>query len=116
MMKMPFVLAALLALAGMMTPRAAAANDFPTETTADYVLACMAVNGETATALRQCSCSIDVIASLISYDDYTEAETVLRMRQVTGEGMEMFRNMPWTSAMVDKLRNAQAEAEVRCFH
>src|SRR3546814_17703732 len=60
---------------------ASRANDYPTETVADYVLACMAANGNTAEALRQCSCSIDVLASLLRYEDYTAAETVLRMRQ-----------------------------------
>ena len=43
----------------------AAANDYPTSARADYVFACMKTNGDTREALDQCSCSIDVIASLI---------------------------------------------------
>src|SRR4051794_21030460 len=44
---------------------AAETNDYPTSARADYVFGCMKVNGETRQALEQCSCSIDVIASII---------------------------------------------------
>ena len=108
-------LAASILVMGAAGP--AAANDYPTVAVADYVMGCMAANGETPDALRQCACSIDVVASLLSYDDYTQAETVLRMRQVSGGGekMALFRETPATKVMVDRLRRAQVEAEVRCF-
>lgn len=106
-----------LALALLVAAPAGRANDYPTEVIADYVLACMAVNGNTAQALRQCSCSIDVLASLLDYQDYTTAETVLRMRQVSGGGekMALFRETPFARTAIDRLRRAQVEAEVRCF-
>ncbi|WP_394706388.1 hypothetical protein [Breoghania sp.] len=110
------VAGAVVALASTATP--ARANDYPTIAVADYVLGCMAANGDTGEALRQCACSIDVVASLLSYDDYTLAETVLRMRQVAGGGekMAIFRETPATKVMVERLRRAQVEAEVRCFY
>ena len=113
----PALLALPLALPLLLAAPAGRANDYPTETVADYVLACMAVNGNTREALRQCSCSIDVLASLLRYEDYTMAETVLRMRQVRGggENMALFRETPFANAAVDRLRRAQVEAEVRCF-
>ena len=40
-------------------------NDYPTAARADYVFGCMKVNGETQELLQKCSCSIDVIASII---------------------------------------------------
>ena len=109
-------LAGALFMSGAGVP--ASANDYPTVAVADYVMGCMAANGETPDALRQCACSIDVVASLLAYDDYTQAETVLRMRQVAGGGekMALFRETPATKAMVDRLRRAQVEAEVRCFY
>jgi hypothetical protein len=61
----PALLALPLALALLLAASAGRANDYPTETVADYVLACMAVNGNTRESLRQCSCSIDVLASLL---------------------------------------------------
>jgi len=90
-------------------------NDYPTETRADYVFACMKTNGDTQQALRQCSCSIDVIASILPYDRYVAAQTVLSLSQVEGRFGAMFRGPEPTKAAVNDLRRAQAEAEVRCF-
>lgn len=94
---------------------AANLNDYPTEARADYVFACMKTNGDTQVALRQCSCSIDVIASLLPYDRYVAAQTVLSLAQVPGRFGEMFRSPEPARQAVDRLRRAQAEAEVRCF-
>lgn len=90
-------------------------NDYPTETRADYVFACMKTNGDTQQALRQCSCSIDVIASILPYDRYVAAQTVLSLSQVDGRFGAMFRSPEPVKAAVNDLRRAQAEAEVRCF-
>ena len=54
-------------------------NDYPTSARAEYVYGCLKANGETRQAIDQCSCSIDVIASLLPYDRYVTAETVLSM-------------------------------------
>jgi hypothetical protein len=96
-------------------PTMAAAPDYPTEALADYVFACMASNSTTPEFLRRCSCSIDVIASIIPYDKYSQAEAILRMSQVAGENTAMFRDVVWIKQVVADLRRAQAEAEIRCF-
>jgi hypothetical protein len=44
---------------------AAELNDYPAAARADYVFACMKTNGDTRQALEKCSCSIDVIASIL---------------------------------------------------
>jgi len=90
-------------------------NDYPTNERVDYVFGCMKANGETQQSLAQCSCSIDVIASIIPYERYVTAETVLRMTQVPGGLGEQFRSTAQAKTAVDDLRRAQAEAEVRCF-
>jgi len=89
-------------------------NDYPTEARADYVFACMATNGQTREALTRCACSIDMIATILPYDDYVSAETVLRMRMMPGERAAEFR-IPITTSIVADLRRAQAEAEILCF-
>jgi hypothetical protein len=99
---------------GLAAP-ALAADDYPTEDRADYVFACMAANGQTRDALRRCSCSIDVVASLLSHDEYVEADTILSLSQVPGENVAAIRDSPTTRKILDDLRRAQAEAEVRCF-
>ena len=96
-------------------PAPAVANDYPTAARADYVFACMASNGQTPEMLNRCSCSIDVIATLLPYDAYVQAETILRMRQVGGEKSTLFRGVASLRHVLDDLRNAQAEAEIRCF-
>lgn len=94
---------------------AADLNDYPTATRADYVYACMKANGETRAVLDQCSCSIDVIASILPYERYVTAETALSLAQVPGRFGAMFRSPEEPKAAVADLRRAQAEAEVRCF-
>ena len=61
------------------------------------------------------SCSIDVIASLLAFEHYEEAETVMRVRQRGGKNASMFLSMPMLRAKVDELKRAQVEAELRCF-
>ena len=90
-------------------------NDYPTVARADYVFACMAANGQNRTVLEKCACSIDVIATILPYDDYVSGETVLRMRQGQGERMAIFRTAEGAKSVVTELRRAQAEAEIRCF-
>src|ERR1700750_3427174 len=90
-------------------------NDYPTSARADYVFGCMKANGETQELLQKCSCSIDVIASIIPYDRYRTAETILSMSQVTGPGGSEFRSTEPARLALQEFRRAQAEAEIRCF-
>jgi hypothetical protein len=90
-------------------------NDYPTAARADYVFACMKANGETRQVLDQCSCSIDVVASILPYDRYVTAEAVLSVGQVQGNLGTQFRSSEQAKSALNDLRRAQAEAEVRCF-
>lgn len=90
-------------------------NDYPTAARADYVFACMATNGQGREMLERCACSIDEIASILPYDAYLEAETVLSMRRVGGERMAVFNSAVVAETLVADLRRAQAEAEIVCF-
>jgi hypothetical protein len=107
--------ALLLAASLLRTGPASAAGDYPTAAVVDYVLGCMRANGETREALERCSCSIDVIASIMPYERYEGAETFRRMSQTTGEASGLFRESAPAKAAGADLRRAQAEADVRCF-
>ena len=107
------IVAALIACATSVS--AEEANDYPTSARAEYVFGCLKANGETRQAIAQCSCSIDVIASLLPYDRYVTAETVLSMSQVRGNLGGEFRSSEQATGALNELRRAQAEAEVRCF-
>lgn len=112
---LPLPLLLLLPLAGHAASAGAASSDYPTAARADYVFACMTVNGGSQEALQRCSCAIDVIASLLPYDAYEAADTVLRMRQLSGGYLAQTFHTASTNETVRHLEEAQAEAEVRCF-
>ena len=111
----PIVAAMVVLAATAYAARAEEANDYPTSARAEYVYGCMKANGERRQAIEQCSCSIDIIASLLPYERYVTAETVLSMSQVRGNLGGEFRSSEQARSAVDDLRRAQAEAEVRCF-
>jgi hypothetical protein len=111
----PAAAALAAALAAAAPAGAQAVNDYPTNARAEYVFACMATNGQTRDFLDRCSCAIDRIAEVLPYQDYVGAETILRMRQTTGERSGMFRSMPQLGEDVAELRRAEAEAEILCF-
>ena len=104
------VLMAMTAIAG-----AEELNDYPTSARAEYVFGCLKANGETRQAIEQCSCSIDIIASLLPYARYVTAETVMSMSQVRSDLGAPFRTSAQAAGALNELRRAQAEAEVRCF-
>ena len=110
------IVAALMVLmATTAMTRAEELNDYPTSARAEYVFGCMKANGETRQAIKQCSCSIDIIASLLPYERYVTAETVLSMSQVRSDLGAPFRTSAQAAGALNDLRRAQAEAEVRCF-
>ncbi|WP_336489066.1 hypothetical protein [Methylobacterium nigriterrae] len=109
---------AAFALAALAAPGFAAAdleNDYPTEARADYVFGCMAANGQTREALQRCSCSLDALAAILSYEKYVQASTILSMRQGIGQRANEFKSTKIFDDKVADLRRAQAEAEIRCF-
>ena len=111
----PIVAAAAGLLAAVTIVHADDSNDYPTSARAEYVYGCVKANGESRQSIEQCSCSIDVIASLLPYDHYVTAETVLSMSQVSGNLGSQFRSSEQATNALNDLRRAQAEAEVRCF-
>jgi hypothetical protein len=116
MVKPKIVRSALLATAAIaFSLPAKAASDYPTSTLAEYVYGCMKANGENRDMLQRCSCSIDVIASIVSYPRYEAAETFKQMGLVPGENATLFRESAQAKAATNELRRAQAEADMRCF-
>ena len=106
----------LLVLALSAGPVHAEANDYPTSARADYVIGCMAANGNTREGLLKCSCAIDTIASLMPYSHYEQAETALSLQAGGGVGgrVGLFRDPPEIKAVIEELRKAQAEANLQC--
>jgi hypothetical protein len=97
-------------------PVHAEVNDYPTSARADYVIGCMAANGNTHEALLKCSCAIDTIAELMPYSHYEQAETALSLQAGGGVGgrVGLFRDPPEIKAVIEELHRAQAEANLKC--
>jgi len=108
-------LALVAAAAAQLPAGAAELNDYPTAARADYVFACMKTNGDTRQALEKCSCSIDVIASILPYERYVAAETVLSLSQVPGRFGTMFQSPEQARAAINELRRAQPKARYAVF-
>ena len=110
------LLPGLILLSVAAAPGYANGNDYPTSARADYVIGCMAANGNTREALLKCSCAIDTIASLMPYAHYEQAETALSLQAGGGVGgrVGLFRDPPQIKAVIDELRKAQAEANLQC--
>jgi hypothetical protein len=108
--------ASMLAILTTSAPAAAPLlNDYPTVARADYVFGCMKVNGETREVLEKCSCSIDVIASILPYERYETAASFISVGQLQGEKGILFRQSEPAKNATDELNRARAEAEIRCF-
>lgn len=91
------------------------ANDYPTEARVDYVLGCMASNGNEYLTMQKCSCSIDVIAEHLPYETYEQVKTVLGMQDQRGELGVLFRTERSMQDQLRVLHQAQADANLRCF-
>lgn len=91
------------------------AHPYPTAVLADYVLGCMAANGNSFEALHQCSCSIDYIRERMSYEQYEKVQTVMQVQQDRGQRGVFYRDSAWAKDQVDALLALQAESTLRCF-
>lgn len=94
---------------------AAAETAYPTVTRVEYVLACLASNGDSRDNMFRCACAIDYIASEISLTEYDQVETILRMRGVPGERTGMFRDVPWINQTLNKFDAVERKASAACF-
>jgi hypothetical protein len=91
-------------------------NEYPTQDRVEFVLQCIEKNGGLRYEnLYGCNCSIDKIASQMSFKDYTEANTFTFLRSTPGENGAVFRDPPKAKALRKKLKEAKAFAEKSCF-
>lgn len=108
---LPPLAAAILGLSAS----GASASDYPTEARVDYVLGCMAANGQDYLTMQKCACSIDAIASAMPYESYERVETIIRMRERRGELGVLFRTSRMLEDDVQSFKQAQVEADLKCF-
>ena len=112
------VLATALSIGGASAQTAGSTadpHDYPTAARVDYVIGCMATNGQTQEVMERCSCSIDHIARTIPYNGFVQLETIRRMQDQPGERAMLFRGVGWVKDLQERFRLAQVEADLECF-
>jgi len=117
-MKTPAIILAAALLIAASAGHAADPNDptnYPTSARVDYVIGCMATNGQTQEAMERCSCSIDHIAKTIPYNSFVQLETIRRMQDMPGERAMIFRSVGWIKDLHERFRLPQVEADLECF-
>ncbi|MEE9333982.1 MAG: hypothetical protein V3U65_07805 [Granulosicoccaceae bacterium] len=90
-------------------------NVYPTPVVVDYVLACMASNGNSFTSLHQCSCSIDLIMSKIKHEDFEKVNTIMQVQLDKGQRGIFYRDSHWAKNAVEIFERVQAESTLKCF-
>jgi hypothetical protein len=88
-------------------------HDYPTEGRVEYVLGCMDDNGHDFANVYKCSCAIDKIADVLTYDDYVEQSTFSKYATLGGEGGAEFR-VDRAKAQTRKFRDLQRDAYKAC--
>ena len=88
-------------------------HDYPTQGRVEYVLGCMDDNGHDFVNVYKCSCAIDKIAKVLTYDDFVEQSTFSKYATLGGEGGAEFR-VDHAKAQTKKFRDLQKEAFKAC--
>ncbi|MES9863120.1 MAG: hypothetical protein ABW157_02015 [Candidatus Thiodiazotropha sp. LLP2] len=89
---------------------------YPTSAKVDYVIGCMASNGQSHEMMQKCSCSIDLIEKAIPYNEYVHISTLLSLQQMSTAGRNaVYKSSVWSQKAVAKLRDVQADSTLRCF-
>jgi hypothetical protein len=102
----------------LLTGTAAAADspvhDYPTVSRVEFVQECISRHGGKLENLYQCSCAIDRIANVLSYDEYVEASTYAKYSSLPGEGGGIFRDSDQAKQMAKRYRETEADAYRSC--
>jgi len=91
-----------------------AINDFPTLARVEYVQECINRTGGDRNRLYQCSCVVDRIAEVMSYDEFVESSTYARYSTLPGEGGGIFRDTDEAKAKAKRFRGVEEQAFRAC--
>ena len=92
------------------------ANDFPTAERVEFVLECMRDHpGGAFEMLNKCSCTIDRLAELYTYDEFVEAQTMAKAVTIAGERGSVLRDNEDAQKAARRYRAEVKEAGSACF-
>jgi hypothetical protein len=91
-------------------------NDYPTHERVEYVFDCMRhYGGMNYDNLYKCSCSIDYVASKLTYHEFVTADTFMRGQAAMGERPEILREGELAEGTRASFEDLQAKAAKHCF-
>lgn len=112
-MRLTGLLAVLLSGPALAAERA---NDFPTVSRVEYVVACMRdAPAASQEYLYKCSCVIDRIAERLSYDEFVDESTTTDAISIGGERGEVMRGLVGGRKTARHFHTIENEARQACF-
>jgi hypothetical protein len=93
---------------------ASPSHDYPTAARVEYVNECVDKSGGKLAALYQCSCVIDRIANILTYDDYVEESTFAKYAALPGQAGSIFRDSDEARQKAKSFRQMETAAAQAC--
>lgn len=89
-------------------------HNYPTAARVEYVNECIATHDDSLANVYQCSCTIDRIANVLSYDEFVTAITFARYAGLPGEGGAVFRDSDEARGTAKRFRELEKLAQREC--
>ncbi|HEY5760036.1 MAG TPA: hypothetical protein VIU34_29645 [Steroidobacter sp.] len=89
-------------------------HNYPTQARVEYVNECIGKHDDSLANVYQCSCAIDRIANILSYDEFVTAITFSRYSGLPGEGGGIFRDSDDARATAKRFRELEKLAQREC--
>jgi len=89
-------------------------HSYPTQARVEYVNECIAKHDDSLANVYQCSCAIDRIADVLTYDEFVNAITFARYSGLPGEGGGIFRDTDEAKNAAKRFRELEKLAQREC--
>jgi hypothetical protein len=89
-------------------------HNYPTQARVEYVNECIGKHDDSLANVYQCSCTIDRIANVLSYDEFVTAITFARYSGLPGEGGGIFRDSDEARSTAKRFRELEKLAQREC--
>jgi hypothetical protein len=89
-------------------------HSYPTQARVEYVNECIAKHDDSLANVYQCSCTIDRIADVLTYDEFVTAITFARYSGLPGEGGAVFRDSDEARSTAKRYRELEKQVQREC--
>lgn len=89
-------------------------HNYPTQARVEYVNECIGKHDDSLANVYQCSCTIDHIANVLSYEEFVTAITFARYSGLPGEGGGIFRDSDEARGTAKRFRELEKLSQREC--